>query len=232
MASFFSVRSDSLWAISEIFSFNFSISPSISAISAFLCSISEQRSAFEVSSSFFLLSLEEIFSLNTVSLVWIPEISSLISLECILYFSSSDSIVTTVSSIAEYSVFAFSSFSFASSNCDCTSANSPLYLLKSFLYSSDLSTYKEQSNSFNSSYKLKYFLAFSEASLRGSSLASSSTLISLIRVRFSSSALSSLIAFSLRFLNVTMLAASSNNSLFSSFLPLKILSILPWPIIE
>ena len=88
------------------------------------------------------------------------------------------------------------------------------------------------SSSFNSSRFFKKIFAFSDCFSNGPTCFSSSLRISLTRTRFCFSSSSFFCAVALRFLNFTIPAASSNSSLFSSGLPLRIFSIWPWPMIE
>ena len=78
---------------------------------------------------------------------------------------------------------------------------------------------------FNSSLYLRYCLAFSDCFSSGPTCFSSSPRISFTRVRLACSSSNFLTAAAFLLLNLTIPAASSNSSLLSSGLPLKIRSI-------
>ena len=85
---------------------------------------------------------------------------------------------------------------------------------------------------FNCSFNARNSFAFLDCCSKGPTCFSSSDKISFTLTRFCLSASRFFSAAAFLFLNFTIPAASSNNSLLSSGLPLRILSICPWPIIE
>ena len=231
-----SVSSFLIWSSSDCFSSICFTMESFSVWSSFICpsrtSISESITLARCSKCSSFIRALWICSFN--SAIWFSNccFRIVVSFNWRLAFSTEASITSTCSSIASYSVF-------VSAYCLVASSSSP-FVIRSFSSSPRIWSRIRSISSrnmlisyvFNSSFRFRYSLAFSDWRSNGPTCFSSSDRISLTRTRFWRSSSNFLTDILFLRLNLTIPAASSKSSRLSSGLPLKILSICPCPIIE